>query len=107
MFTFWYDLMTLGANCSGCGVYTSVSGSAPNRVFNIEYLAVTFAANLPVNFTLRLYEGQQVFDVIYTTTVSGITATIGVEQDNVVFAQYQCPNSPGTLTNGSMLTFTL
>src|SRR5439155_15931916 len=91
IFGYWYDLnMTPNSSCSGCGVYTSVSGSAPNRIFNVEYRSITFVSSLPINFTIRLYEGQQVFDVIYSTLSSTPTiATIGT-QNGGTFAQYQC-----------------
>ena len=45
----WDDLRTDdNSGCTGypgdtCGVYTSVSGTAPNRVFNIEWRAVYMA----------------------------------------------------------------
>ena len=42
----------------GCGVYTSVSGIPPNRIFNIEWRAVSFLNPAsPANFELRLYRG--------------------------------------------------
>src|SRR5215218_9354564 len=74
IFPHWDDLTTIGglAGCAGyatgCGVFTSVSGSAPNRVFNIEWRAVYYNDNtLPANFEVRLYEGQPVFHIIYGT----------------------------------------
>src|SRR5882724_5170583 len=48
VFPNWSDYRTdiVGEGCanfaSGCGVFTSVSGSAPNRIFNIEWRAVYF-----------------------------------------------------------------
>ncbi|HEY7002581.1 MAG TPA: S8 family serine peptidase, partial [Candidatus Udaeobacter sp.] len=45
IFPLWSDYRTdiVGEGCnnfaSGCGVFTSVSGSAPNRIFNIEWRA--------------------------------------------------------------------
>ena len=47
------------------GIYTSVSGSAPNRIFNIEWRAQYFPNTGTANLELRLYEGQTRFDVIY------------------------------------------
>ncbi|MFL5734776.1 MAG: dockerin type I repeat-containing protein [Chloroflexia bacterium] len=109
IFAYWLDLnMIQSANCTGCGVYTSVSGSAPNRTFNIEYRAVTFSGGNSVNFTVILYEGQDHFDVVYTTPTT-LTATIGAEQDSDgnVFVQYSCPGNPPSLNSGSKLAFTL
>ena len=49
IFGLWSDYRTdvVGEGCSnfasGCGIFTSVSGTAPNRIFNIEWRAVYFA----------------------------------------------------------------
>ena len=50
---------------SGFGIFTSVSGTAPNRIFNIKWRARYFPGSGNANFELRLYEGQSRFDVIY------------------------------------------
>ncbi len=50
-----------------CGIFTSVTGIAPNRTFNIEWRAVLFAdTTVPQNFEVRLYENDQNlrFDVV-------------------------------------------
>ena len=69
-----------------------MSGTAPDRVFNIEWRAVYFSPNASrANFELRLYEGQTRFDVIYGTVALGnTTATAGVQRDNTFFDQYFC-----------------
>jgi hypothetical protein len=72
IFPLWQDMRTdAGLACStwanGCGVFTSVSGTAPNRIFNIEWHAVlSFAGNLAQNFEVRLYENDpnEKFEVI-------------------------------------------
>lgn len=72
IFPLWQDMRTdAGLACStwanGCGVFTSVSGAAPNRIFNIEWHAVlSFAVNSAQNFEVRLYENDpnQKFEVI-------------------------------------------
>ena len=53
----------VGEGCAnfagGCGIFTSVSGTAPNRIFNIEWRAVYFADhNQTANFEVRLYENS-------------------------------------------------
>src|SRR5436190_4944423 len=63
IFAHWDDLITnqqLGCSAfpGGCGVFTSVSGAAPNRIFNIEWRAVYLVDGTTVNFEVRLYEGQ-------------------------------------------------
>ena len=76
IFGLWHDLSTdTGlSGCStwanGCGIFTSVSGTAPNRIFTIEWHAVRFQDNAnAVNFEVRLYENSagtnKPFDVIY------------------------------------------
>src|SRR5207253_7559010 len=116
IFAYWHDMSTDGSvgglqQCIdiGCGVYTSVSGSSPNRIFNIEWRAISLYTFSPIYFEVRLYENQQKFDVIYSLLdVDSINATIGTQKDSgSVIAQYQCPGAPGSLINGNMLTFTL
>ncbi len=95
---------------AGCGIYTSVSGSAPNRIYNIEWRALTFNLQHLVNFEIRLYEGQQRFDVVYGTLDlpgASSSATIGVQQNTgSAYTTYQCPTQPGSLSNGTRLQFT-
>ena len=110
IFPHWDDLRTdTGTGCSaytsGCGIFTSVSDSAPNRIFNIEWRAVYFESGATVNFEVRLYEGQTKFDVIYAVVPDGgASATVGVQRGTgLVFTQYEC--NSGGLTNGLKLTF--
>jgi hypothetical protein len=84
----WDDLCTseVAADCgdagmAGNGVFTSTAGSAPNRIFNIEWRATYFGNPVPVNFEARLYEGQQRVDFVYgTVTDAGNGATIGLQK---------------------------
>ena len=53
---------------NGCGIFTSISGTAPNRILNIEWHAVRRENDaLTANFEVRLYENDpnKRFDVIY------------------------------------------
>ena len=73
IFPYWDDLYLVN---SGFGIFTSISGTAPNRIFNIEWRAQYFPGSGSANFELRLYEGQSSrFDVIYGTVSGG--ANIG------------------------------
>ena len=86
-----------------CGIYTSVSGIAPNRILNIEWRAVyNNNTSQHANHELRLYEGGQPrFDVIYCTVDQGNTsATAGVQRDNTFVTQYFCNGSGGGATGG-------
>ena len=65
IFLYWDDQRTdANSGCSAfpggnCGVFTSVSGTAPNRIFNIEWRTVYFAdPTTTANYELRLYEGR-------------------------------------------------
>ena len=78
IFPYWDDLYLVN---SGFGIFTSVSGTAPNRIFNIEWRAQYFPGSGSAGFELRLYEGQTRFDVIYGTVSNGNTsATAGVQK---------------------------
>ncbi|HKH20031.1 MAG TPA: hypothetical protein VKB53_03860, partial [Gammaproteobacteria bacterium] len=52
IFPYWDDLYLVN---SGFGIFTSVSGTAPNRIFNIEWRAQYFPGSGSANFELRLY----------------------------------------------------
>jgi hypothetical protein len=78
------DLRTdaVGTGCAAypggsCGIYTSVSGTAPNRIFNIEWRAVLFGNGASrCNFELRFAENNpsQGFEIIYGE-INGIGAS--------------------------------
>jgi hypothetical protein len=77
IFALWQDHVTLATldGCSSfpggtCGVFTSVTGSAPNRIFNIEWRTVLYWDHTaPQNFEVRLYENDPNgrFDVVFAT----------------------------------------
>src|SRR5207302_7205168 len=95
------------AYASGCGVFTSVSGSAPDRIFNIEWRTVLFGSTQLANFEVRLYEGQSRADFVYGLVDDrGSSATVGVQRDNgnVNYkTQFEC-NTANSLSPGMMLT---
>ena len=112
IFPHWQDMRTDGgtgcsAYTSGCGVFTSTSGSAPNRVFNIEWRAVYYSSGLQVNFEVRLYEGnaQGRFDLIYGSIPEGGSgATVGVQKDTgSAYTEFEC--DAGGLSTGLLVTF--
>ena len=108
IFPFEVDQIT---GATGKGIFTSVSGTAPNRVFNIEWRAcqyngaTTCLANGDTSYEVQLVEGTSTFRIIFGTMGSA-TATVGavgVEKNGTVFTQYSC-NAGGT--TGQQLTFT-
>jgi hypothetical protein len=98
----WTDLRT---DLAPSGIFTSTSGSAPNRIFNIEWRAVYYSSGLPANFEIRLYEGQARFDIIYATlNGTGGAVTAGIQSDTgSAYYNYEC--NAGGLSDGLQLTF--
>ena len=108
IFGLWHDQRTdIGLpGCAGfpggqCGVFTSVSGSAPNRIFNVEFRTVRFDdPTQRENYEVRLYENPALnkrFDVIYGTLTGVTTADVaGVQGDagNGLFTQDFCNAVP-------------
>ena len=105
IFPYWDDLYLVN---SRSGIFTSISGTAPNRIFNIEWRAQYFPGSGTASFELRLYEGQSRFDVIYGTVDNGNTsATAGVQKDAPNFTQYFCNGTGGAATGGQSYTLAL
>ena len=105
---FWDDLQT---DCQGCGIFTSVTGTSPNRVFTIEWIAHYYETGGLAHFEVKLYEQSPLeqFDVVYAyIDDAGASATIGVQEDLAQqpqhFTQYTCDT--GGITPGLLLTFT-
>ena len=105
IFPLWSDYRTdiVGEGCSnfasGCGIFTSVSGSAPNRIFNIEWRVVYFAdQNMTANFEARLYENDpsQRFDLVFGTIQPGSDQLYvsGVQGAAGAFTQDFCDGPP-------------
>ena len=95
----WDDLMTdVETGCAAypggvCGIFTDTTGSAPNRVFHIEWRAVYFASTATTaNFELRLHEDNANFEVVYGTLAGGGTsATAGAQRDTgSLFTEFAC-----------------
>src|SRR5204863_3012238 len=91
---YWDDLYT-GDTANGHGIFTSTSGTAPNRIFNVEWRAnPCCSGGAPtLNFEIRLYESQDRFDFVYGSTIGngGTSATVGAQRDTgVSFTQFEC-----------------
>ena len=111
IFPYWDDQRTdAQSGCAAfpggnCGVFTSVSGTAPNRIFNIEWRTVYFAApTTTANYELRLYEGQNRFDVVYGAVANGNASATGGVQDASNFTEYFCNGAGGAATGGQSYT---
>jgi hypothetical protein len=99
----WDDLIT---DCPGCGVFTSVTGNAPNRIFNLEWRATYYGRPGNANFELKLYEGQGRFDIVYgELDDAGLNATVGVQRGTGTnFTEFVCHSG---LNPGSEVSFTV
>src|SRR5206468_1684011 len=105
VFPLWSDYRTdiVGEGCanfaSGCGIFTSVTGSAPNRIFNIEWRVVYFADhNQTANFEVQLFENDpnKRFDFVFGSVQPGSDQLYvsGVQGPNNAFTQDFCDVSP-------------
>jgi len=105
IFPVWSDYRTdiVGEGCAnfatGCGIFTSVSGSAPNRIFNIEWRVVYFNDHTQTaNFEARLYENDpnKRFDFIIGDVQPGSDQLFvsGVQGPGGVFTQDFCDANP-------------
>ena len=99
---FQSDLYTINAPT---GIFTAVTGSAPNRNFIIEWRAQYFPGTGNANFEIVLHENTNCFDVIYgATDDSGASAESGVQGSPAGPAlQFSCLT--GTLTSGLKVTY--
>ncbi len=99
----WDDLRT---DSPGDGIFTSVSGLAPNRVLNIEWRTTYYSGSGDADFELRLFEDNTHFEAIYGGLAEGgASATIGAQHTALPPTQFSC-NTGGLLNPGSKLTFT-
>ncbi len=103
VFPYWDDQRT--DVVGGTGIFTSTTGSTPDRIFNIEWRTSYFSGAGGANYELRLYEGQLRFDVIYGTVDQGNTsATAGVQKNDSAFDQYFCNGGGGAASGGQSYT---
>jgi hypothetical protein len=107
IFGLWQDMFTysIEPGCAAfpggtCGIFTSVTGTAPNRIFNIEWRTVLFInASAPQNFEIRLFENpsNQRFDIIYGNIDSADASQTyvgGVQGHNNFVTEDFCSDTP-------------
>jgi len=104
---FWEDLHDEDT-ANGQGVFTSVSGTAPNRIFNIEFRENVFGVGGPpvLDFEVRLHEDTPNFEIIYGALNgnTGDSAAVGAQRDTGShFTQFECDT--GGLFDGLQLNF--
>ena len=107
IFPYWDDLdLRNGTN----GIYTSLTGSSPNRIFTVEWRGILFgAAASTVNFAVLLHEGSSSFDFVYLNAVgaSGAGATIGVQPAATGTGFTQFSFNTASISSGTKLTATI
>jgi hypothetical protein len=99
IFPFEVDQNTVPA---GRGIFTTTTGSAPNRTFYIEWrnclysTSTTCISGSDNNYEIALHEGSSSFDIIYGTfqSVNSTLGAIGVQQNTTVYNQSQCNAGP-------------
>ena len=100
----------LRTDLPGNGVFTLVTGTAPNRVFNIEWRTTYTDRMGTANFEMRFYENQNSFDVIYGATIdNGALEESGVQLSGMGgpcdATTFSCKTPE--LTNGLKVTYQL
>jgi len=88
-------------NCTNCGIFTVTTGTAPNRIFTIEYRTIYFgqaSTTHTLDYEVNLYEsGATPFDFNFQTIVpfsfSGRILSVGVQKDSTAFTQVGCDTS--------------
>jgi hypothetical protein len=105
IFAYWDDFLP---QISGLSIYTSVTGTAPDRIFTIAWQTVKAPTNAAAPIMeVRLMEDQTRFEIIYGNgIVRGLSVTVGVQGgDGARYrTQYVC-DSMNTLQSGLRLTF--
>ena len=101
LYVHWDDQRT---DLTAPGIFSSESGTAPNRVFSLEWRTVYYAQNtVHLNYQLNLHENGTIEYVYGTIPNAGVSATIGIQDGNGVFVQHTC-NTTSSL-DGTKLTF--
>jgi hypothetical protein len=76
VFAYWDDLDLRGVEN---GVYTGVTGSAPDRSFIVRWRGAVFATTATVEFAAIFREGSNAFCLVYPASPGGTSATVGVQ----------------------------
>lgn len=104
IFGYWDEIHT-----NVGGIYTSITGVAPYRAFNIEWRALGTGIDETIDFTISLFEdGTGRVEITYNEMAShGGSATIGVQYGTGGRStQYSC-NQDKAVSAGTKLTFSL
>lgn len=61
------------------GIFTTTTGTAPNRTFIVEWRNQVLSDGLLANYEVKFFEDNNTFEYLYTTSTSNATACIGVQ----------------------------
>jgi hypothetical protein len=105
MAPYWADQCTTGCGttaCTGCGIFATTTGTAPNRVFYVEFRTqYSNQTTTLLDYEIALFEnGTPPFQYIYGNIIPAPAANdselvIGVKRDDVNFTQYACDTTGG------------
>ena len=110
---YWGDQTVFAAD--GHGVFTTTTGSAPNRIFYIEWRSKYFGSPDELNYEIAIHEDcNPPFEYIYNTINPASTGNdselvIGVKKDDSTFEQFGCDPTGGEappVTSGEAVTAT-
>ena len=94
---YWVDQTVFEPN----GVFTTTTGSAPNRIFYIEWRSVYFGSPDTLNYEIALFEnGTPPFEFIYNTINTASSGNdsqlvVGQKFDENCFTQFGCDTTGG------------
>jgi hypothetical protein len=109
---YWADQCTAACGttaCTDCGIFTTTTGTAPNRIFYVEFRTQYFNQTTDLlDYEIALFEnGTPPFRFIYSHMVRAPAANdsqlvVGVKRGDVNFTQYICDPTGGRRTPGKI-----
>jgi hypothetical protein len=110
LFPYWDDLDMRVASAAGSngGIFTLLTGTAPNRVFQIEWRGVRYGGTAMLDFAVLLHENSDQFEFVYANSVdNGASATIGAQAGYTqpLYTQYSY-NTANVVPAGTVLSAT-
>src|SRR6266542_860252 len=99
---YWDDL---DARAGGMGIYTDVTGTAPNRIFYVEYRTQYFPITGTANFEVVFSEATGQISFVYGTMTSDTSGTIGMQGSGTgPRREYSC-NTAGNVPSGRRVDY--
>jgi len=102
---YWGDQCTgpcgVTTTCTGCGIFTTVTGTAPNRIFYVEWRTQYYdQTTAMLDYEVALFENGTLPHYIYGSVVpapapNDSELVVGVKRDDTCFTKYGCDPSGG------------